>query len=80
MKASLLSPGVLSSIIGSRMVLGIIPGFYDYETKIDPSQGSNLGHKGCWKNHRPISHTGFLKKKKKNMQGEGFEPSSTEYK
>jgi len=25
------------------MVFGIIPGFYDYETEIDPSWGSNLG-------------------------------------
>ena len=35
MKASLLSPGVLSSILGSRMVFGMIPGFYDYETFIE---------------------------------------------
>ena len=47
MKASLLSPGVLSSILGSRMVFGMIPGFYDYETFIESflrfEPGTNFG-------------------------------------
>ena len=47
MKASLLSTGVLSSILGSRMVFGMIPGFYDYKTFIESflrfEPGTNFG-------------------------------------
>ena len=43
MKASLLSQGVQSSILGSRMVFGNNPRFYDYETLSNHFWDSNLG-------------------------------------
>ena len=75
MKASLLSPGVLSSILGSRMVFGMIPGFYDYETFIESflrfEPGTNFG---CGRRIDQLAILAFLKKK--SLHPPGIEPGS----